>query len=209
MTAKVQHMEHKSEAHSGHEGHGHGGHDHAAMFRDKFWLTLALTIPVVFFSEMFQMLLGYSAPAFPGSQLIPPVLGTIIFFYGGWPFLSGGIDEARRRQPGMMLLIALAITVAFLASLATEFGAFDLDFWWELAALIAIMLLGHWQEMKAVGQASSALEALAQLLPDEAERVTDSGVEVVPVTEVRERDVLLVRPGGRIPADGEVIEGSA
>ena len=209
MTAKVQHMEHKSEAHSGHEGHGHGGHDHAAMFRDKFWLTLALTIPVVFFSEMFQMLLGYSAPAFPGSQLIPPVLGTIIFFYGGAPFLSGGIDEARRRQPGMMLLIALAITVAFLASLATEFGAFDLDFWWELAALIAIMLLGHWQEMKAVGQASSALEALAQLLPDEAERVTDSGVEVVPVTEVRERDVLLVRPGGRIPADGEVIEGRA
>jgi Cu2+-exporting ATPase len=209
VTAQAHQIEDKSEAHGGHGGHGHGGHhDHAAMFRDKFWLTLALSVPVVFFSEMFKMLLGYSAPAFPGSQLIPPVLGTIIFFYGGAPFLTGGIDEARRRQPGMMLLIALAISVAFLASLATEFGAFDLDFWWELAALIAIMLLGHWQEMKAVGQASSALEALAQLLPDEAERVTDSGVvEVVPVTEVRERDVLLVRPGGRIPADGEVIEG--
>jgi Cu2+-exporting ATPase len=179
------------------------------MFRDKFWLTLALTVPVVFFSEMFQMLVGYSAPAFLGSELIPPVLGTIIFFYGGWPFLAGGFDEARTRQPGMMLLIALAIGVAFVASVATEFGLFDLDFWWELAALIAIMLLGHWQEMKAIGQASSALEALAQLLPDEAERVTESGVEVVPVADVAEGDVLLVRPGARIPADGEVIEGSA
>ncbi len=196
--------------HAGHDHAGHGGHhDHVAMFRDKFWLTLALTVPVVFFSEMFQMLVGYSAPAFLGSELIPPVLGTIIFFYGGWPFLAGGFDEARTRQPGMMLLIALAIGVAFVASVATEFGLFDLDFWWELAALIAIMLLGHWQEMKAIGQASSALEALAQLLPDEAERVTESGVEVVPVADVAEGDVLLVRPGARIPADGEVIEGSA
>src|SRR5918992_4095038 len=209
MTAKVQHMEHKSEAHSGHEGHGHGGHDHAAMFRDKFWLTLALSVPVVFFSDMFQMLLGYSAPAFPGSQLIPPVLGTIIFFYGGAPFLTGGIDEARRRQPGMMLLIALAITVAFLASLATEFGAFDLDFWWELAALIAIMLLGHWQEMKAIGQASSALAALAELLPHDAERISDGRVETIPTSELKEGDLVLVRSGARIPADGRVIEGSA
>jgi P-type Cu2+ transporter len=201
--------DHEGQGHEGH-GHGHGGHhDHVAMFRDKFWLTLALTVPVVFFSEMFQMLLGYSAPTFPGSELIAPVLGTIIFFYGGWPFLAGGVDEARSRQPGMMLLIALAIGVAFVASVATELGLFDLDFWWELAALIAIMLLGHWQEMKAIGQASSALEALAQLLPDEAERVTESGVEVVPVADVREGDVLLVRPGARVPADGEIIEGSA
>ena len=158
---------------------------------------------------MFQELLDYSAPRFPGSSWIPPVLGTIIFLYGGWPFLTGAVAEARSRQPGMMLLIGLAVTVAFAASVATEFGAFDLDFWWELAALIAIMLLGHWQEMKAIGQASNALAALAELLPDEAERVTDRGVETVPIAELREGDVVLVRSGARIPADGHVVEGSA
>jgi Cu2+-exporting ATPase len=195
------------QAHGG--GHGHGGHgDHAAMFRDRFWITLALTIPVVVLSEMFQELLGYTID-FTGSQYIPPVLGSIVFIYGGWPFLQGAYQEARDRQPGMMLLIGLAIAVAFAASLATEFGAFDLDFWWELAALIAIMLLGHWQEMKAIGQASGALEALAQLLPDEAERVTDSGIEAIAVSELREGDVVLVRPGARVPADGEVVEGEA
>jgi P-type Cu2+ transporter len=196
------------DAHGGGHG-GHGGHaDHAAQFRNRFWLTLALTIPVVFFSEMFQELLGYSAPSFPGSEWIPPVLGTVIFFYGGMPFLSGGISEARSRQPGMMLLIGLAITVAFGASLATEFGAFDLDFWWELAALIAVMLLGHWLEMRAVGQASRALDALAELLPDDADRVTPDGVETVPVSSLREGDLVLVRPGGRVPADGQVVEGT-
>jgi P-type Cu2+ transporter len=196
--------------HGGAGGHlGHGGHgDHAQMFRDRFWLTFALTLPVVFFSSMFQELLGYSAPTFPGSELIPPVLGTVIFVYGGAPFLTGGWDEARNRRPGMMLLIALAITVAFVASVATEFGAFDLDFWWELAALITIMLLGHWQEMKAVGQASSALDALAQLLPDEAERVTEDGSETVPVSELSHGDTVLVRPGGRVPADGEIVKGT-
>ena len=200
--------------HAGHEGHGghggHGGHEHhIAMFRDRFWLSLALTVPVVYFSEMFQMLLGYTAVSFPGSEWIPPVLGTIIFVYGGAPFLSGGLQEARDRQPGMMLLIAVAILVAFAASVATEFGAFDLDFWWELAALITVMLLGHWQEMKAIGQASSALEALAELLPDEAERVTDTGVETVPLDRLRKGDVVLVRPGARVPADGQVIDGEA
>jgi Cu2+-exporting ATPase len=172
-------------------------------------VTLALTIPVVFFSPMFQDLLGYAAPRFPGSTWIPPVLGTVIFVYGGWPFLRGAYDEARARQPGMMLLIGLAITVAFSASLATEFGAFELDFWWELAALIAIMLLGHWQEMKAIGQASNALAALAELLPDEAERLIDGRVESVPISALREGDLVLVRSGGRIPADGHVVEGSA
>ncbi|MBA3430931.1 MAG: heavy metal translocating P-type ATPase, partial [Actinobacteria bacterium] len=196
---------------TGQTDHGahHGGHgDHAAMFRDRFWLTVALTVPVVFFSDMFQMLLGYQAPALSGSDLIPPVLGTVIFFYGGAPFLEGGLHELRARQPGMMLLIALAISVAFAASLSTELGVFDLDFWWELAALIAIMLLGHWQEMKAVGQASGALEALAELLPDEAERVTAAGVETVPAVALEEGDVVLVRPGARVPADGTVVEGS-
>jgi len=194
-----------------HSTHGHGGDhgDHAAMFRDRFWLSLALTVPVVYFSEMFQMLLGYGALSFPGSVSIPPVLGTVIFLYGGAPFLRGGLEEAKERQPGMMLLIALAISVAFVASVATEFGLFNLDFWWELGALITIMLLGHWQEMKAIGQASGALEALTELLPDEADRVTDGGIETVPVTELRKGDVVLVRPGARVPADGEVIEGEA
>jgi Cu2+-exporting ATPase len=192
-------------------GHGaHGGHaDHAAIFRDRFWWTLVLTVPVVYFSEMFQRILGYTAPSFAGSDWVSPILGTVIFVYGGWPFLTGAISELRQRQPGMMLLIGLAISVAFVASWATEFGAVDLDFWWELAALIAVMLLGHWLEMRAVGQASSALEALAELLPDEAERVTDSGTETVPLNELRVGDVVLVRPGGRVPADGQIVEGAA
>jgi Cu2+-exporting ATPase len=186
---------------------GHG--DHAAMFRDRFWLTVVLTVPVVVFSEMFQRLLGYSAPTFPGSDWVSPVLGTAIFIYGGWPFLTGAVSEARSRQPGMMLLIGLAITVAFVASWATELGAVDLDFWWELAALIAVMLLGHWLEMRAVGQASGALQALAELLPDEADRVTESGVEVVPLSALSVGDVVLVRSGGRVPADGEIVVGGA
>jgi Cu2+-exporting ATPase len=212
-THDTHHHEHVAadEHHGGHDHSGHGDHSHhdPAQFRDRFWVTLALTVPVVFFSSMFQDLLGYTAPRFPGSTWIPPVLGTVIFVYGGWPFLRGAYDEARARQPGMMLLIGLAITVAFSASLATEFGAFDLDFWWELAALIAIMLLGHWQEMKAIGQASNALAALAELLPDEAEQMIDGRVETVPISTLREGDLVLVRSGGRIPADGHVVEGSA
>src|SRR5918999_1181988 len=205
------HEMHDDHGTDGHGHHGHGDHSHhdPAQFRDRFWMTLALTIPVIFFSEMFQDLLGYTAPSFTGSTWIPPLLGTVIFFYGGWPFITGAIDEARSRQPGMMLLIGLAISVAFVASIATEFGTFELDFWWELAALIAIMLLGHWQEMKAIGQASSALAALADLLPDDAERLTDQGIETVSVAELREGDVVLVRSGGRVPADGHVVEGTA
>ena len=208
---KPDHM-HESAPHSA----GHGGaladshHEHhAAMFRERFWISLILTIPIVYFSEMVQMWLGYRALSFPGSEWVPAVLGTAVFVYGGTPFLSGGLSEARQRSPGMMLLIALAITVAFGASIATELGVFDLDFWWELAALITIMLLGHWQEMKAIGQASGALQALAELLPDEAERVTDSRVEMVPVTDLKKGDVVLVRPGARVPADGEVVDGAA
>jgi Cu2+-exporting ATPase len=203
------HHAHEGHAHDAHAGHGDHSHHDPAQFRDRFLVSLALAIPVVFFSEMFQELLGYSAPRFAGSNWIAPVLGTVIFLYGGWPFLTGAVAEARSRQPGMMLLIGLAITVAFAASVATELGAFDLDFWWELAALIVIMLLGHWQEMKAIGQASNALAALAELLPDDAERVTEHGVEVVPVAELREGDVVLVRSGARIPADGHVVEGAA
>ena len=204
------HPAHDGGAHGGHEDHGGGHGDHAEMFRRKFWLTFALTLPVVAYSDMIQMWLGFTAPAFPGSRWVAPVLGTVIFFYGGWPFLAGGVDELRRRQPGMMLLIAMAITVAFVASLATTFGYLSgLDFWWELAALIAIMLLGHWLEMKAVGQASDALSKLGELLPDDAERVTDAGVETVPIGDLASGDVVLVRSGARVAADGVIVEGAA
>jgi P-type Cu2+ transporter len=201
----------------GHGQHADGGHspggghgDHAAMFRRRFWLTLVLTIPIVAYSQMVQEWFGYTAPAFPGSDLMAPVLGTIVFLYGGWPFLTGGVAEIRSRQPGMMLLIALAITVAFAASAATTLGAFDLEFWWELSALIVIMLLGHWLEMRAIGQAQGALSALAELLPDEAERVdADGSVRIVPLAELAVGDVVLVRTGSRVPADGRIVEGDA
>jgi P-type Cu2+ transporter len=192
-------------------GHGHAGHAaHAEVFRHRFWVSLVLALPVVFWSNMIQDWFGYTAPMFPGSGAIAPVLGTIIYVYGGWPFLSGAVQELARRQPGMMTLVAMAITVAFAASVATEIGWFDLEFWWELAALIVIMLFGHWQEMKAIGQAQGALQALAELLPDEAERVGDDGqVESVPLGELHQGDIVLVRPGGRVPADGTVVDGEA
>lgn len=226
-----QQLNHANAEHSGHQSHGgpdagtatrvddehlvhshgqHAGHS-VAMFKNRFWLTLALAVPVVFFSPMFGHLLGYEPPVFPGSAWIPPVLGTVIFFYGGQPFLKGGLNELKTRKPGMMLLIAMAITVAFIASWATTLGigGFDLDFWWELALLVDIMLLGHWLEMRALGSARGALDALAALLPDEAERITASGTETVGVSELRSGDTILVRSGGRMPADGTVIGGQA
>jgi Cu2+-exporting ATPase len=215
--AHAGHAQHETHDHSGehgaHSGHDeHGGHgDHAAQFKDRFWISLALAVPVVFFSEMFADLLGYMPPEFPGSSLIAPVLGTIVFVYGGQPFLTGGWSELKSRRPGMMLLISMAITVAFVASWVTtlEIGGFDLDFWWELALLIVIMLLGHWLEMRALGAASGALDALAALLPDSAEKVTDDGVVEVSLSELQEGDVVLVRSGGRVPADGTVVDGQA
>jgi Cu2+-exporting ATPase len=157
---------------------------------------------------MFQHLLGYHL-AFPGSWLMSPVLGAVIFFYGGWPFLSGALAEIRSRRPGMMLLIGMAITVAFLASLATSLGWFGVEVWWELALLIAIMLLGHWLEMRAVGQASGALDALAALLPDEAEVISGDEVRRVRAPDLTVGDVVLVRSGGRVPADGTITSGAA
>jgi Cu2+-exporting ATPase len=192
------------------QGHGDAHAGHALMFKRLFWINLVLALPVVFFSHMIQDWLGYTAPTFTGDGLIAPVLGSIIFVYGGWPFLTGGYDELRSRRPGMMLLIAMAISVAYGASLATEFDAFEMDFWWELAALIVIMLLGHWQEMKAIGEAQGALAALAALLPDEADRLDGDGdIETVPLAALKTGDVVLVRSGARVPADGTVIEGEA
>ena len=192
-----------------HPGHNqHAGHS-VAMFRDKFWLCLAFTFPVVFWSADVQHWLGYHAPVFPGSRFIPATLGTIIFVYGGRVFIQGARGELSRRQPGMMTLISLAIVVAFTASLAATLGLFQVDVWWELSTLISVMLLGHWLEMKAVTQAQGALNALAALLPDSAERVTQSGIEKVPLAELRVGDVVLIRPGSRVPADGIVLEGTA
>ena len=201
----------KAPGQGSHDDHAdHGGHaDHAEVFRRRFWWSLLLTLPIVATSEMVMEWFRYDLD-FPGIELVGPVLGTVVFLWGGWPFLSGGAEELRARQPGMMLLVAMAITVAFTASMATSLGWFDLEFWWELAALVTIMLLGHWQEMKALGQAGDALAALAALLPDEAERVQPDGtIDVVSVDALTLGDLVLIRSGGRVPADGEIVEGSA
>jgi P-type Cu2+ transporter len=192
-----------SAGHDRHEGHS------VAMFRDKFWLSLALTIPVVILSPEVAEWLGYTIPDLPGIQYVPAVLGTVIFVYGGLVFIRGAQGELADRQPGMMTLISLAIVVAFITSWAGTLGLFDVEIWWELATLITIMLLGHWLEMRSIAQARGALAALAELLPDTAERVTLDGTEVVALSAVREGDIVLVRPGARVPADGTVAEGSA
>ena len=198
--------------HAGHgaraaQGQGHG--DHAGAFRRRFWWSLLLTVPLVAASEPATSWFGYRVDV-PGVDGLVAALGSVSFFWAGWPFLTGGVREARARRPGMMLLIALALTVAYLASLAHVLGRFDQEYWWELSTLVTIMLLGHWQEMKALGQAGDALSQLAALLPDEAERVHDDGtMEPVRRDLLAPGDVVLVRPGGRVPADGEIVEGSA
>jgi Cu2+-exporting ATPase len=198
---------------SGHSEHAAGHDRHAghsvAMFRDKFWLSLALTLPVIVWSPDPQAWLGYAAPAFPGSQYVPAVLGTIVFVYGGLVFIRGSGPEVRDRQPGMMTLISLAIVVAFVTSWAGTLGLFEVEIWWELATLITIMLLGHWLEMRSIAQARGALSALAALLPDTAERVTADGSETVPLAGLAVGEVVLVRPGARVPVDGTIVDGSA
>src|SRR2546425_9101247 len=202
-----QHAGHKiSDAHASHDRHA--GHS-VAMFRDKFWLSFALTIPVVFWSTDVQHWLGYTAPSFAGSTLIAPVLGTVVFVYGGLVFIRGAWRELAEHKPGMMTLISLAITVAFGTSLAATFGLFDIEVWWELASLITIMVLGHRVEMRAISQARGALNALAALLPDTAERVGGAETQTVPLSELHVGDIVLVRPGTRVPADGTVVEGTA
>jgi len=196
------HADHAA-GHDRHEGHS------VAMFRDKFWLSLALTVPIVVLSPDVQEWFGYTVPTFPGSQWLPAILGTIVFLYGGLVFIRGAQGELAGRQPGMMTLISLAIIVAFVTSWAGTLGVFDVEIWWELATLITIMLLGHWLEMRSIAQARGALSALAELLPDTAERITATGTETIPVAQMRAGDVVLVRPGGRVPADGTVTEGGA
>lgn len=196
--------------HDNHHG-GRGGHDkHAGhdpeTFRRRFWLTLLISIPVIATSEMIMDWFGYELS---GVAWVGPVLGSFVFVWGGWPFLKGAVDEVRDRTPGMMLLIAMAITVAWASSMASSLGWFDLEFWWELAALVTIMLLGHWQEMKAIGQAQGALAALAALLPDDAEVVEDGETRTIGVADLREGQLVLVRAGGRVPADGTIEEGEA
>ena len=203
-------MEHGDHAGHGHHGSGHAGHgDHVGQFRRLFWINLIIAIPVVAFSPMFAMLLGYSVPSWAG--WVAAVLGSVMYAWGGTPFLTGAVSELKSRQPGMMLLIALGITVAFLASWAATVGLVhpELEFWWELALLIVIMLLGHWIEMRSLAQTTSALDSLAALLPDEAERIEGDDVVKVDPAELRVGDVVIVRPGGSVPADGTIVDGRA
>ncbi len=206
---------HASPEHRGdHEGHGgpggHGDHaGHEQMFRRRFWAATALSVPVLAFSETIQGWFGYTAPEFPGSGLIVPVLASVVFVYGGFPFLRMAGWELRERRPAMMTLIAMAITVAYVFSMATLVWDVGQDFFWELVTLIDIMLLGHWVEMRSVRQASGALDALASLMPDTAEVVTQDGtVDERPADTLQAGDVFLVRPGASVPADGRVQDGS-
>jgi len=200
----ARHPDHS--AHPAHPPSAHAGHG-AELFRDRFWVSLALTIPTLVWSDLLQGWLGYAAPRFPGSAYVPAVFGTAVFVYGGRVFLQGAVRELRDRRPGMMTLISLAITVAFVFSLAVTLGFAGMPLWWELATLVTVMLLGHWMEMRSVAQAGGALRELAKLLPDTAVRVVDGRTEEVPVAALRVGDVVLVRPGASIPADGVVREG--
>jgi P-type Cu2+ transporter len=201
--------DHDHGAAGGHAGHDkHAGHS-VEMFRDKFWLSLALTIPTLIWGHMLPQLTGWHAPAFPGSAWIAPVFGTIVFFYGGLVFLQGAVHELKDRLPGMMTLISLAITVAFVFSAAVTLGYPGMPLWEELATLVTVMLLGHWIEMRSIFQARGALQELAKLLPATAERVVGDGTEQVPVDELRDGDLILIRPGANLPADGVVRSGSS
>ena len=192
----------------------HSSHiDHAGYeetFRKRFWVSLVLSIPVLIYSPSVQAWLGFTAPPFPGSEWVAPALSIVIFIYGGSPFLRMTVPELRLRQPGMMTLISLAISVAFFYSLAVVSFLEGDTFWWELVLLIDVMLLGHWIEMRSVRQASGALDELAKLMPDTAERIDATGaIEEISVSRLQTGDLVLVRPGSSVPADGTVEEGES
>jgi len=201
---KQKHTNANSSDHDKHSGHNPN------MFRQKFWVSLALTIPVLYFSQTIQELLNFSSPTFFGSSFIPAIFGIIIFLYGGLVFLRSGRAEVANRQPGMMTLISMAITVAFVYSLMITLGVLGgMDFWWELASLVTIMLLGHWLEMASISNAQGALKELAKLLPDEAELVTKKATKTVSVSSLKVGDTILVRPGASVAADGVVVKGGS
>ncbi len=204
-------MEHTHHAHQHdeHQEHDkHAGHS-VAMFRDKFWLSLILTIPVLAYSEMIQHWLNFTPPAFPGSQYVPFVFSTIIFFYGGLVFIKGAWGELKAKLPGMMTLISLAIITAYVYSVATQFWLSGEGFFWELATLITIMLLGHWLEMASIAKAENALDAISKLLPDKAEKLVNGKPKQVLVSELKVGDLVLIRPGSNIPVDGTITNGSS
>ena len=204
----IDHSTHKVEDHSVHAGHGTDHSGHEQMFRIRFWWSLLLSIPVLAYSGMIQMWLGFMPPMFAFAEWIPFVFSLIVFGYGGIPFLQMAVPELRERKPGMMTLISLAISVAFIYSVGAQFINLGEGFFWELVTLIDIMLLGHWLEMRSVRQASGALNELAKLMPDTAERIHHGDMtETVSVSELKHGDILLVRPGASIPADGEVVDG--
>jgi len=193
----------EEQAHDEHAGHT------VEMFRDRFWLSFVLTIPVVLYSELPERFFGFTMPVFPGSAYLSLVLGSIIFFYGGLVFLKGAVRELQHHLPGMMTLIALAITAAYIFSVAATFLDLGHTLFWELTTLITVMLFGHWMEMRSVGRAQGALQELAKLLPDKAERIKGGGTEIVPVSELKVGDLVLVRPGAKVPADSVVAEGQS
>ena len=193
-------------AHAGHDRHA--GHT-VAMFRNRFWISLLLTIPTLVWGEMIPRALRFTPPAVPGARWMPAIFGTAVFLYGGWVFLDGARRELADRTPGMMTLISLATGVAFVFSVAITLGFDAKPLWWELASLVTIMLLGHWMEMRSITQAQGALEEVAKLLPNVATRVEDGRLVDVPISQLRERDLVLVRPGASVPADGVVHEGAS
>ncbi len=206
-----EHPDHSHKDHTGHDHEEHVDHSgHEEMFKRRFFICLVLSLPVLYYSEMLQEWFGYTAITFPGSEFVAPVLGAVVFVYGGVPFLRMGAVEARNREPGMMLLISLAITVAFVYSIAAVAFGIGEPLFWELVTLIVIFLLGHWIEMRSVRRASGALDELAELMPDSTERVTENGdIEEVPIDDLEKDDLVLIRPGANVPADGIVEEGGS